>query len=497
MLLRYCRYCLRNVYHRSKKNGLLKAVVIVVVVYFLISFFPQRILRILQSPGASLHIKYFIRARIEQLYPLRNQHNNNNNILGQNLELQFQEFETNSSTNGLVFILESYLPADTVEGFRRFLSLQLLISSTGYSTVLPLVRDGYYFTLNCTYRSTRVDTPLSIHAYFDIQRLQTILHSYSVREFVSLDKAVKSLFTKVKIVLFVYNEDVVEIPNPSLATEKRSMEFSYLKRDRILKGKYVNNCFHNLRSLSVYILEELSALSKLELELTGVICVDAMQPVNLKTFHREIGFDTGGTKFVFINWRGYQDTKRKVLDPKLTLNQTVHDHILIIPLSHMVTKATESYLSHLSYPTNSYLSAVIDLQHLQNLKQKLSRKDFNDCMDQLYYSVRRMYNGYYRLVITSAFHPLREDFDSYSNTSLFELVSVRYSRTFTPVAPPHSGLTPFQHDRGFSFLVDLNIVRHGAALVILSDKSEFRSLHSYYYDYHIADFTNSYKNFGC
>ena len=327
--------------------------------------------------------------------------------------------------------------------------------------------------------------------------MQTILNSYSIREFVSLDKAVKSLFTKVKIVLFVYNEDIVQIPNSPLATEEQHLEFSYLKRDTILKLKYANNCFHNLRNLSLYILKELSALNKLELELTGVICVDAMQPVNRERFYGELGFDKDGTKFVFINWRGYQDTKRQVLVPKLTLNHTIQDHILIIPLSDLVTKATEKYLASLSYPINTYLTAVIDLQYLQGLKFKLSARDFNDCMDKLYYNIRRKYNGYYRLVITNAFHPIRDDFDSYSNASLFELVSVRYYRTFTPVAPPHVGLVPYQQDAGFSFLVDLNIVRYGGALVILSDKSRIRSVHSYYYDYHIADFTRTYQNFEC
>ena len=482
---------------RGKRNRLLKGVVIVVVVYLLVALLNQHII---QNRAINLQIRYFILSGIEQFYsPHKHNTNNNNNneFLAENLDLLFQEYETNLSTNGVVFILESHLPSDPIEGFRRYLSLQLLISPTGYSTALPMVRDGYYFTLNCTYKTARVKMPMSIHTYFDMKRLQIIFNTYSIRNFISLDKAVTSLFTKVKIVLFVYNEDIVEIPYPPLATEKQHSEFLYLKRDTILNGNYVINCYHNLKSLSVYILNELSALSKLEQQLTGVICVDAMQPVNLETFHRELGFDKNGTKYVFINWRGYQATKREVLEPKLTLNHTVQDHILIIPLSDLVTKATDKYLASLTYPTNTYLSAVIDLQYLQKLKLRLSPKDFNDCMDKLYYSVRRRYNGYYRLVITSAFHPIREDFDSYYNASLFELVSVRYSRIFTPVAPPHSGLAPYQYDAGFSFLVDLNIVRYGAALIILNDKSRVRSIHSYYYDYHVADFTRTYQDLEC
>ena len=420
------------------------------------------------------------------------------------LELQTQLInsisESLQNVKGIIYILESSYPSDPIEGFRRFVSLQRLVTSMGLLTVLPQVDNGYYFTLNCTYRSARARVSLPINTYFNIEKLQHIMTSYNLMPFISRGIAKNRILPILTIVFFVYNEEIIEVPNAPMKSRFNRIlhqEYSYYNRDTILKRSYTTNCAYHLRDLSNCILNQLIELNGFEYQISHILCVDAMQPITLENFFKELRLVDNGNTIVFVNWRGYQDPSRTKTEPKLTLSQPLHDHILIIPFSHLVTKATEQFLSSVWYSYYSYLTAVIDLKTLLDMKLELTAHDFNICIDKLYNNIRYINRGYYRLIVTNAFHPFSLEFDNYSKNTLYEFIWDRFSQGYTPMVSSHDNLFAGISDYGLSYLVDVNLVRYSGTTIIFSSKSRSRSLYSYYYDNHVNDFSVTFHEFRC
>ena len=426
------------------------------------------------------------------------------------LEIELQTQINNSisesleEAKGIIYILESSFLSDPIEGFRRFVSLQRLVSSIGLLTVLPQVDNGYYFTLNCTYKSARVRASLPINTYFNIIKLQHIMMSYNLMPFVSREIVKHKQFPTLTIVFFAYNEDIVEVPNTPtkngfsrISNGKSHQEYLYYRRDTIFKHSYATDCGYYLRELSSCILKQLTELNAVEYQTPHIVCVDAMRPSTLENFFKELKLAKNGNTVVFVNWRGYQDTSYTILEQKLTLSQHFHDHILIIPFSDLVTQATEKFLSSLWYPYYSYLTAVIDLKTLLDIKLGLSTHEFNICIDKLYNNIRYINHGYFKLIISNAFHPISLEFDNYSKNSLFELIWDKFSHGYTPIVSSHDDLFPAIKDFGLSFLVDVNLVRYSGTTIVLSKKSRSRSLYSYYYDNHVNDFSVTFHEFKC
>ena len=411
--------------------------------------------------------------------------------------------ESVQNAKGIIYILESSFLSDPIEGFRRFVSLQRLVSQIGLLTVLPQVDNGYYFTLNCTYMSARARASLPINTYFNIEKLQLIMASYNLMPFISREIAKNRIFPALTVVFFVYNEDIIEVPNTPTSGFKKvnnsnlHQEFSYYHRDTIFKHSYATDCGYYLRDLSNCILTQLTELNGVEYQISHVLCVEAMRPSTLENFFKELRLGDNGNTVVLVNWRGYQDTTHTKLESKLTLSQPIHDHILIIPFSDLVTKATEKFLSTLWYPYYSYLTAVIDLKTVLDMKLELSTHEFNICIDKLYNNIRYINRGYFRLVITNAYHPFALEFDNYSRNSLFELVWDKFSHGYTPMVSSHDDLFPSIRDFGLSYLVDVNLVRYSGTTIIMSRKSRSRSLYSYYYDNHVNDFSLTFHEFEC
>ena len=428
------------------------------------------------------------------------------------LELDLQTQINNSisesiqDAKGIIYILESSFLSDPIEGFRRFVSLQRLVSPMGLLTVLPQVDNGYYFTLNCTYKSARARASLSINKYFNIAKLQHIMMSYNLMPFISPEIAKNIIFPALTIVFFAYDEDIVEVPNTPTKNvftrtnnSKLHQEYSYYHRSTIFKHFYAKDCSYYLRDLSGCISNQLSELNAIEYQTSHVLCVDAMRPSTLENFFKELKLGNNGNTIVFVDWRGYQDITHTKLEPKLTLSQHIHDHILIIPFSDLINQATEKLLSSLWYPYYSYLSAVIDLKTLLDMKLELTTHEFNICIDKLYNNIRYINHGYShnRLIITNAFHPFSLEFDNYSKNSLFELIWDKFSHGYTPMVSSHDDLFPAIKDFGLYYLVDVNLVRYSGTTIILSRKSRSRSLYSYYYDNHVNDFSVTFHEFKC
>ena len=505
-------FCCRFVPKRS-----VKYIILFVVVCFLLN-----ILTKLNQPNEKLPqkvMKYLIKEGLQLFSAKKNTLKSPPKIfkkpprLSHKLEIELETQLNNSilesvqNLKGIIYILESSYLSDPIEGFRRFISLQRLMSSIGLLTVLPRVEHGYYFTLNCTYRSAGVHNSLPINTYFNIESLQHIMTSYNLMPFISRAFAKNRIFPILTIVFFVYDEDIVEIPNPPQNGFSRTpnQEYSFFYRDTIMKHSYATDCGYYLKDLSNCILNQLIELNGFEYHTPNILCIDAMRPVTLEYFFKELKLidnnnNNNNNTVVFVNWRGYQDPTHNKMDQKLTLSQPIHDYIHIIPFSSLVTQATEKFLSSLWYPYYSYLTVVIDLETLLDLKIKLTTNEFNICIDKLYnfYNYIRFINhGYYRLIITNAFHPFSLEFDNYYNNTLYELVWNKFSQGYTPMVSSHDDLFPEIRDFGLSYLVDINLVRYSGTTIALNSKTGSRSLYYYYYDNHVNDFSVSFHEFHC
>ena len=415
------------------------------------------------------------------------------NYLHQNIE----------ETNGVIYILESPFLSDPIESFRPFIRLQKLASRYNYLTVLPQVEDGYYFTLDCTFRSGRVSKPLPISSYFNLDKLQHILMSYNLKSFIPKEYAKNVVFPDLVVVFFIYDHDIIEFPkspkNTKAKQEEFHKEYNYIHRHTIFKqnndNSYSKSCNNHLEEMASCIRDELHHLTDGVYTISHVWCLDAKRPISPDSFFDELQLSQNGSTVVFINWNGYQHAAQSQLEDKLTFNQPVHDHILIIPFSDLVTKATEQYLSNLWFPYYSYLTAVIDLNALMDLKIALSTHEFNICLDKLQNNLK--YLHYYRLIVTNAFHPSSLELDNYTAKTLYELIWSKFSNGYTPMVDSHTNLIHPITDMGLSYLIDVNLIRFGGAAVVFSPISRSRSIYSYYYDNHVHDFSATFQEFDC
>ena len=395
-----------------------------------------------------------------------------------------QKIRRDGDTRGVILGLRT--EGGIIESMQHFVELECIADLLGYRVVLPSVSNGVYSTLHCVGSS---DYSLPVSTYFDINRLNVYLSSYSLPPLLNLTSALTRAPSSVLVVFFVYSDDVIVFPHSTAGSFARESLFpSEGPRN------YVRDCSRYLVPVSSCVSKELLQLTGRDFQIERSICVDANLPITRKQFVSFLGLTGEQKTVVLVNWNGMKPlnapgAKATFLDVKSHFTSRCRPPITI-PFSQQIQHHSTEYLNSWGLYPKDYVSVYVDLQLIMNEQSNTST-----CLEDVLILSSWWMVGEYPNRLAFITSP---DFVDYSDrqavtTKYQEVEDYLKDRLFlgrfeTPdIRTDEGGMVK---DHGFGFLVETHILAQSNGLIIAGPAHLFTNypVRPYFYNQHVHDF---------